>query len=673
MTSKLQGLTDLWQEFDLPGTQRLLDDLATQITTRQDESDASRKQLIELIRGFKKSNTEETRQVVAPLLKNFQNEIDSLSKRSKAAEKSFFDIYKKFCDITDPVPTLEYCMESMKGLQKLQDLEIETAQLRETLGEYNLEMAELRSTAKKVTEMEEKVEEQENSMEEAIDLEIKSKEEALVKLFEEKSSKLEEEKARSEQKLVEAELKAKSLQSLLDESQNELFEVRSRQERTSSAITDDMELLMTDLDRANQRAATAEKEAAMLQERLQEMSTHERGEQGSSEDVGEGLALKAQLAAKEAEVATLVVDLQKATKATAEEEGRRLKREVELETSLASTIQERDQLASKLAMQADYEGVKKDLNILKTLEFPSVQSEDDARPLEVLILERSKALQAENSMLRLDKERLVREVNTTKAELEDSAAKSESQGKLIIQLEDHVEQLQAISTPYREEAEGRCSSDMLAEALKVDSHTVENVFERSGSLSPSSLTSPNETGEAAALLPIVQAQRERLRLRNEELETVGLEQQQQLSVLSRQVGDLQADNLKLYEKIRFLQACGGGSRRSEVVVPVENRYQESYEQKLDPFSNFSKQEKQRKYGQLSVFEKVILSLVRFIVSNKTARLVVFFYSVLLHGLVFAVLYKLVLTESCRHDMAAQWHEKYVEHMESVHNGKEHAG
>ena len=29
--------------------------------------------------------------------------------------------------------------------------------------------------------------------------------------------------------------------------------------------------------------------------------------------------------------------------------------------------------------------------------------------------------------------------------------------------------------------------------------------------------------------------------------------------------------------------------------------------------------------------------------------------------------------SLRHDMAAQWHEKYVEHMESVHNGQEHAG
>ena len=68
---------------------------------------------------------------------------------------------------------------------------------------------------------------------------------------------------------------------------------------------------------------------------------------------------------------------------------------------------------------------------------------------------------------------------------------------------------------------------MLAEALKVDAHHVDNVFERcdlqllnmviihrtfiglivarrSGSLSPSSLSSPSDTGEAAALLPIVQ-------------------------------------------------------------------------------------------------------------------------------------------------------------------------
>ena len=40
------------------------------------------------------------------------------------------------------------------------------------------------------------------------------------------------------------------------------------------------------------------------------------------------------------------------------------------------------------------------------------------------------------------------------------------------------------------------------------------------------------------------------------------------------------------------------------------------------------QEKQRRYGQLNVFEKIILSFVQFAVGNKTARLFVFFYAVL---------------------------------------------
>ena len=56
-------------------------------------------------------------------------------------------------------------------------------------------------------------------------------------------------------------------------------------------------------------------------------------------------------------------------------------------------------------------------------------------------------------------------------------------------------------------------------------------------------------------------------------------------------------------------------------------------------------------------------MVRFIASNKTARLMVTLYSVLLHGLVFVVLYKMAMTESCKHDMAAKWHEKYIEHMQ----------
>merc|ERR1719282_841660 len=167
---------------------------------------------------------------------------------------------------------------------------------------------------------------------------------------------------------------------------------------------------------------------------------------------------------------------------------------------------------------------------MKSLYFPSHNTEDeDARPLEVLILERSKTLQNDNSMLRQDKDGLFQELTEAKQELSESKLRMEKQTDLISQLEDHVEQLQSISTPYREEAEGRSSSDMLAEALKVDTEMDTLTRETS----PVSLHSSSASDNA--MLPIVLGQRERLRLRNDELETSNLEQQNQIKTLTAQL------------------------------------------------------------------------------------------------------------------------------------------
>ncbi len=123
---------------------------------------------------------------------------------------------------------------------------------------------------------------------------------------------------------------------------------------------------------------------------------------------------------------------------------------------------------------------------------------------------------------------------------------------------------------------------------------------------------------------------------------------------------------------RFLQGFGG-SRQSDqsVAVSVESKYRSSYEQKLDPFNSFSNQERQRRYGQLNVFEKIILSFVQFMMSNKSARLFVFAYAVLLHGLVFAVLMKMAYNDAHRRDLAAEWYQKYTNHMEDVHGEENH--
>jgi len=672
MATKLQSLTTLWQEFDLPGTQKLLDDLASQITIRQDESDVSRKGLIELIRNFKKNNSEETRLLVAPLLKSFQNEIDNLSKRSKAAEKAFFDIYQKFCDIADPVPTLEYCGESMKGLHKLADMEIETAQLRETMALTNTEVTRLKMKEKELEQAQTKVAELEEGMEANLGSQSAVLRTSMEEEFNEKMKIVEEDQLMAEKKLQDAENKSRAAYKQLEEAQAELYDLRNKEDEKRRGISDEMDILLTDIDRANQRALTAEREVLSLQERLADIEEDANSAEVESvesiEDKGAGL----QLAAKEREVNQLMEDLARANKSGQEVEAKYSVRLSDLERRLEGLEVEKLELQSKLDKQKDYHAIKKDLSILKTLEFSSNQlmsdTTEDSRPLEVLILERSKVLQSENSMLRLDKERIIREIQEVRGELDSKVNQCSKQADLIAQLEDHVEQLQTISTPYREEAEGRSSSDMLAEVLKESATREDDVFSKEASLSPV----PGAAESSGTMLSIVAAQRERLRSRNEELELLNDQQQNQISLLQGEIQHLKQDNLKLYEKIRFLQSCGGSRTSPDVVVPVESKYRSKYEQRLDPFASFNQAERQRKYGQLSVFEKIILSLVRFIAGNKNARLAVFFYAVLLHGLVFAVLYKLALTESCRHEMGAKWHEKYINHMQDVHgDGDDH--
>ena len=47
-------------------------------------------------------------------------------------------------------------------------------------------------------------------------------------------------------------------------------------------------------------------------------------------------------------------------------------------------------------------------------------------------------------------------------------------------------------------------------------------------------------------------------------------------MLSRQVGDLQADNLKLYEKIRFLQVIGEGNLEESKTQKFETSLKKSF-------------------------------------------------------------------------------------------------
>ena len=66
-------------------------------------------------------------------------------------------------------------------------------------------------------------------------------------------------------------------------------------------------------------------------------------------------------------------------------------------------------------------------------------------------------------------------------------------------------------------------------------------------------------------------------------------------------------------------------------------------------------------------------MVRFMLSNKIARMMVFVYSVILHGLVFIVLMQMSVNRSHMRDIGLEWEQKYMQHMEDHHSGTSNNG
>ena len=66
----------------------------------------SRKALTAATKGFRRLPDDEKLPQVKPLLKLYQEEIDALTRRSRAAEKAFVAVFRTLADLPDPVPEL---------------------------------------------------------------------------------------------------------------------------------------------------------------------------------------------------------------------------------------------------------------------------------------------------------------------------------------------------------------------------------------------------------------------------------------------------------------------------------------------------------------------------------------------------------------------------------------
>ncbi|XP_018429077.1 PREDICTED: protein CASP [Nanorana parkeri] len=391
---------------------RELDTTATVLANRQDESEQSRKKLIDQSREFKKNTPEDFRKQVAPLLKSFQAEIDALSKRSKEAEAAFLNVYKRLIDVPDPVPALDLGQQLQLKVQRMHDIETENQKLRETLEEYNKEFAEVKNQEVTIKALREKIREYEQTLKNQAENLALEKEQKLQNDFAEKERKLQETQMSTSSKLEETEHRVQVLQAALDKSQTALFDLKAKYDEETSAKADEIEMIMTDLERANQRAEVVQREAEDLKEQLSSFNKSlqhapQAQKPPDTEQTLEGAAcssMEVELTAKEREIAQLVEDVQRLQASLTKLRENSATQITQLEQQLNTKNNTLKQLEEKLKGQADYEEIKKELNILKSMEFSQSEGsggQDASKPLEVLLLEKNRSMQSENATLRI--------------------------------------------------------------------------------------------------------------------------------------------------------------------------------------------------------------------------------------------------------------------------------
>uniref|UniRef100_A0A8C4UIX1 Protein CASP n=2 Tax=Falconidae TaxID=8949 RepID=A0A8C4UIX1_FALTI len=590
---------------------RELDATATILANRQDESEQSRKKLIEQSREFKKNTPEDLRKQVAPLLKSFQGEIDALGKRSKEAEAAFLNVYKRLIDVPDPVPALDLGQQLQLKVQRMHDIETENQKLRETLEEYNKEFAEVKNQEVTIKALKEKIREYEQTLKNQAENIALEKEQKLQNDFAEKERKLQETQMSTASKLEEAEHKVQALQTALEKTRTELFDLKTKYDEETTAKADEIEMIMTDLERANQRAEVAQREAETLREQLSSAnkSLQLATQIQKAPDVEQAIevltrsSLEVELAAKEREIAQLVEDVQRLQGSLTKLRENSSSQISQLEQQLTAKNSTLKQLEEKLKGQADYEEVKKELNILKSMEFaPSESSgaQDASKPLEVLLLEKNRSLQSENATLRITNSDLSVRCAELQIQLTEAVSTLAGQKELIAKLEHDLSTIQALSAVHRPDAEGAAipSLEKIPEPIKEATALFYGHPPSPGTSFPE--------GQVDSLLSIISSQRERFRARNQELEGENRMMQHTVHALQSELDNLRADNIKLYEKIKFLQSYPGrGGSRDD----TEQRYSSQYEERLDPFSSFSRKERQRKYLSLSPWDKATLSMV----------------------------------------------------------------
>ncbi|KAJ8102900.1 CASP C terminal-domain-containing protein [Lipomyces tetrasporus] len=677
-TTPFEQALKAWRDINFSELQRQLDSQGLEIVENQKVSVLGRKELASKTKEFRKLSDEEKLVEIKTLLKSYQTEIDKLTKRGKVAENAFLNTYRALAEAPDPFPLLEATLDSLLASDEVATLSTENAKLKSQLARYS-DYDDLRV----------KLQQTEQKVLDVSTQKVAAKEAELQALLDEKERnwKLREEDLNKQ--VHEAREQVRELRATHAVTEARLVQHEQKLDEGVAGRFAEAELIAADLERVNLRALQTERRNLELRQELERLKSSlgrdgETGEPLPFEDIDEWKRKIDDLRGENAALGRKMESLREEAKAASEKESKAIRA---LEREGTRKAEEIEGLKNKLKRMADYEDIKRELDILKFVEFSAETEEDEtwksnyqsdahSESLEQLLLARNKRLTTELTTIRVAHETLRQEFASLESNLKSTTAALEQSRSLNRKLEDDLTSLHETASvgnpgamsiasyaPSRRSGRGTDTASMFGGSLRsgltamVSSIANEEPVSQpgSGTVTPVGMRSLDQHVADLTILPIITQQRDRFRARNAELEQELRSEYSRITELRGQIEALQKDNVALYEKTRYLSTYRGGTSASAVNAggsDMSSTYHREYEEQISPFAQFRGREQERALSRMGPLERIIYGLTRVVLANKTSRNLFFGYIMGLHLFLMGTIWYLAFREVGQHEKIA---------------------
>ncbi|KAL0077907.1 CASP C terminal-domain-containing protein [Phycomyces blakesleeanus] len=670
-----------WKGVHLPELQKELDQQGLAVVENQKDGLVSRKKLAEQTREFRKIPDEEKLSQFKSLLKGYQSEIDNITRRTKYSENAFLTLYKLLVNAPDPAPLFEAAVDQSAKAVENDGAAQENKRLQQELKEANEKLAKLQTVEKANLDLKAALTKLETVGEEKRAEDVSQKEQDVKQQYADKIKSYKEREHGLQRQLNQALDQLTQLRHTHDDTQAQLLDHDQKYGKCISCGKTthldeevvgklaELDIVTMDLERANTTIANLERKLTqiiLIESELNGVESHQTGLTWcSAEDLVE-------TEKQDAEMAKLIKDVETYKNLLQKTDTRLNKRIKDLSNEVKALAEERDLLAKKLKECEDYDEVKRELAIMKYVEFANndedsfdakdvLNKEDNAirKSLEVQLMEKSKRLETDYTQLKMSFSDLQNDLQARSALCEELQAKTYEQTGLIQKLEEDLARVgQKQTTDVSESFSRPSSSNNLA--------AIGSMTSTRPSLEVVHRQSQDTIGggkDDKSILPIVMGQRDRFRQRNTEMEEQARNMERKLQEMESEMEGLKEDNLKLYERLRFVHVWKdeqskdpsprnfkkNGPRNGTIQdEDPTDKYGKIYEETMNPFMQFHRKEETRRYHALNPAEKLSYNVTRVLFSHKWSRYFLIFYALMLHLLVVVTLYQLSLWE-CRHD------------------------